>query len=159
MTLISRHRNNQNTAIADWPVIYTTFNVADSDIASWCRCAWYRSGVALLKSSWVCTISHVSIRHGLPLDVARKSNLNKLKQLLLHGVGKLLHAIVAGAMKIGNIVPRVGIEPISLTFWASVLLFHYIGSLMSPLYPGLPVYAAPCLRGQYRLLHYITLCR
>ena len=27
---------------------------------------------------------------------------------------------------------------------------------MSPLYPFLPVYAAPCLRGQCRLLHYLS---
>ena len=53
----------------------------------------------------------------------------------------------------GNIVPRVGIEPISLTFQASVLPFHHVDSLMSPLYPRLPVSAAPCLRGQYRLLN------
>ena len=51
----------------------------------------------------------------------------------------------------GNIVPRVGTEPTFLTFWASVLSLHCIGFLMSPLY--LPVYAAPCLTCQCRLLH------
>ena len=56
-------------------------------------------------------------------------------------------------MKSGNIVPRVGIEPTSLAFPVSVLSLHRVGSMMSPLYPHLPVYAAPCLRGQRRLLH------
>ena len=30
---------------------------------------------------------------------------------------------------------------------------QHLGSLMSPLYPHLPVYATSCLRAQYRLLH------
>ena len=47
-------------------------------------------------------------------------------------------------MKIRNIVPRVGIELTSLASRASVLSLHHVGSLMSPLYPHLPVYAAPC---------------
>ena len=38
---------------------------------------------------------------------------------------------VIGVMKIGNILPNVGIEPISMPFWASVVLLHHIGSLMS----------------------------
>ena len=59
-------------------------------------------------------------------------------------------------MKIGNIVPRTGIEPISLVFQASVLPLHHVGALMSPLYPCLSVYAAPCLRDQYRLLQMYT---
>ena len=59
-----------------------------------------------------------------------------------------------GVMKIGNIVPRVGIEPRSLAFRASVLPLHHVGSLMAPLYPYLPVYAAPYLRGQCSLLQY-----
>ena len=49
--------------------------------------------------------------------------------------------IVVGVMKMGNIVPGVGIEPIFLAFRASVLTLHHI-SLMSPLYPRPPVYAA-----------------
>ena len=57
-----------------------------------------------------------------------------------------------GGMKIGNIVPRAGIKPASLAFWASVLRLQYIAPLMSPLYPRLPVYAAPCLGNQCRLL-------
>ena len=47
-------------------------------------------------------------------------------------------------MKMGNTVPKVGLELTSLAFQASV---------MSPLYLCLPVYVAPCLRGQCRLLH------
>ena len=55
-------------------------------------------------------------------------------------------------VKMGNIVPRAGIEPISLAFWVSVLILRHIGSLMSPLYPCLPVCAVPCPRGQCSLL-------
>ena len=40
-----------------------------------------------------------------------------------------------GVMKMGNIVPRAGLEPTSLAFWASVLPLHHLGPLMSPLYP------------------------
>ena len=32
--------------------------------------------------------------------------------------------IVVGEMKMGNIVPRVGIKPTSLPFWSSVLPLH-----------------------------------
>ena len=56
-------------------------------------------------------------------------------------------------MKMGNTVPRVGIEPTSLSLWASVLSLHHIGFLMSPQFPHPLDYAAPCLRGQCRLLH------
>ena len=56
-------------------------------------------------------------------------------------------------MKMGNIVPRVRIEPTSLAFRASVLPLDHIGSLMSSLYPCPPVYADPCLRGEWILLH------
>ena len=35
----------------------------------------------------------------------------------------------------GNIVPRAGIKPTGLAFWASVLPIHQLGSLKSPLYP------------------------
>ena len=48
-----------------------------------------------------------------------------------------------GVVKIGNIVPQVGLEPTSLVSRGSVLSLHH--SLMSPLCPRLPVYAAPCL--------------
>ena len=56
----------------------------------------------------------------------------------------------------GNIVPSVGIRTTSLAFEASVLQLHHIGSLMSPVCSRLPVCAAPCLRGQCRILE---LCR
>ena len=57
-------------------------------------------------------------------------------------------------MKMGNIVPRAGIEPTSLAFRANV------GFLMSPLYPYPPVHAAPCFRGQCRLPHkYKPVCQ
>ena len=70
----------------------------------------------------------------------------------MHYHGVYLY-IVMGAMKMGNIVPRVGLKPTSLAFRDSVPPLHNIGSLMSPLYPCLPVYAVPCLRGRCRLLH------
>ena len=62
-----------------------------------------------------------------------------------------------GVTKMGNAVPRAGIEPTSLAIWASVQPLHNIGSLTSKLYPGLPVYAALYLRlrGQCKLLHRI----
>ena len=64
---------------------------------------------------------------------------------------------IVGVMKMGNIVPRYGIEPTSLSFQASVQPLHHVGSLMSLLYPRLPVNAAPCLRGQCSLLHMYTM--
>ena len=64
-----------------------------------------------------------------------------------------MHIIVMDVMKMGNIVPRVGIEPTSLAFEASILPLHNMGSLMSPQYPHLPFYAGPCLRGQCSLRH------
>ena len=42
---------------------------------------------------------------------------------------------VVGVMNVGNNLPRVGLEPTSLGFPASMLRLHHIGSLMSPLYP------------------------
>ena len=50
-------------------------------------------------------------------------------------------------------MPRAGIGPRSLAFKVSVIPLHHIDSLMLPLYPHLPVYAALSLRGHYRLLH------
>ena len=60
---------------------------------------------------------------------------------------------VVGVMKMVNTVPRARIKHTSLAFQASVLPLHHVGSLMSPVYPCLPVYVALCLRGQCRLLH------
>ena len=57
-----------------------------------------------------------------------------------------------GVTKMGNIVHRMGIEPTSLAFRASVLPLHHVGSLISPLYPRPSVFAPPCLRGKW-LLH------
>ena len=51
-----------------------------------------------------------------------------------------------GVMKIWNIVPRAGLATTSLVFQASVLPLSHVGCLISPLYPQLAVYAAPCLR-------------
>ena len=59
---------------------------------------------------------------------------------------------VVGVMKMGNMVPRVGIEPTSLTFWATMLPLYHVGSLVSPLCPLSPVYVALCFRGQCKLL-------
>ena len=50
-------------------------------------------------------------------------------------------------MKMWNIVHRAGIEPTSLVYRASLLPLHHISSLMSPLYPCLPDYAAHYMRG------------
>ena len=60
---------------------------------------------------------------------------------------------VMGVMKMGNIVPRAGVEPTSLAFRTNVPPLHHVGSLTSLEYPCAPVYTAPALRGQYRLLH------
>ena len=67
----------------------------------------------------------------------------------------VMATIVVGVMKIGNMVPRAGLECTSQAFWASVLPLHCVGFLMSTLCPCLPVYAAPCLRGPCRHVNYI----
>ena len=36
-----------------------------------------------------------------------------------------VYVCVMGVMKMGNTVPRGGLEPTSLAFWASVLPFHH----------------------------------
>ena len=59
-----------------------------------------------------------------------------------------MYIYIMTVMKMGNIVPRAGIEPKSLAFWVSVLPLHHVGSLSLTLYPRSPVHAAPCLRGQ-----------
>ena len=60
---------------------------------------------------------------------------------------------VVGVMKMGNIVLRARLKPTHLAFPTSVLPLLHVGSLTSPLFPRPPPYAAPCIRGQYRLLH------
>ena len=79
----------------------------------------------------------------------QQPHLAQLEQDPGHGTS------VVDVMKMGIIVPRVGIKPPSLAFWASVLPLHRARSLMSPLYPLLPICAAPCLRGQCIPLHFI----
>ena len=62
-----------------------------------------------------------------------------------------IYLYLVGLMKMGNTVPPIGIEPTSLAYRTSVL--HDIDSLMSPLYPHLPVQAVPYLKGQCSVLH------
>ena len=79
-----------------------------------------------------------------------------LRAISSHGAGGLVfqwYNTVVGVGKMGIIVPRGGSEPTSLAFWARMLPLHHVGSLMSSLYPRQSVYTAPCLRGQFRLLH------
>ena len=46
-----------------------------------------------------------------------------------------------GVMTMGNTVPRAGLEPISLAFWASVLPLHHVG------FPDVTTISTPtCLR-------------
>ena len=59
---------------------------------------------------------------------------------------------VVGVMEMENTVPSAGLELTSQAFWVSVLPLHQVGSLMSPLYAHPPVYAAPCLRDQCRMV-------
>ena len=60
----------------------------------------------------------------------------------------LLHIhtyIVVGVIQMGNNVLKAGLEPTFLGFGASVLPFHHVDSLMSPLDPHPPIYVARCL--------------
>ena len=65
-----------------------------------------------------------------------------------------MHSIVASVTKMGNTVSIAELEPTFLSVQTSVLAIHHINYLMSPLYPCLPVYTAPCLKGQCRLLYW-----
>ena len=58
---------------------------------------------------------------------------------------------VVGVMKIGNIVPRAGIEPTPRAFQASVLRYHHIGIVVTS--GSLTVYGAHCLRGQFTVMN------
>ena len=59
---------------------------------------------------------------------------------------------VAGVVKMGNIVPRVGIEPTYLAFWASELITT--PSRLPDVTPLTNHANLSCLRGQYRLLQH-----
>ena len=41
--------------------------------------------------------------------------------------GSRTHMTIVGVMKMGNILPKAGLEPKSLAFQASLLPFHHIG--------------------------------
>ena len=77
---------------------------------------------------------------------------DEIQLLIIHQSFTRPQACVVGVTKRENIVPRVGLEPTSLAFQASVLPIHHVGFLMSSLYQRRPVCEAPCLRGQFRLL-------
>ena len=51
-----------------------------------------------------------------------------------------------GVTKMGNIMPRAGIESTSLAFQASVLKLHHVGLPDVTTIPILPIYAAPLPR-------------
>ena len=60
----------------------------------------------------------------------------RLNNHIAHSLYKIMimATSVMDMMKMGNIVPRAGLEPSYLAFPASVLPLYHIGSLMSPLY-------------------------
>ena len=59
-------------------------------------------------------------------------------------------------MKMGNTAPRAGLEPTSLAFWDSVLPFHHIGSLMTPLYPSMQLLASEVSADYYTYIYIQT---
>ena len=103
----------------------------------WCHMTWY----------W-CVWCHMWVMHtsGLPVCVCGC-------QVIGYQVWVMFHVRVMGTLKMGNIVLRAGLELTWLPFWTSVVPLHHIGSMMSPRYPHSTVYAASCLRDQFRLLH------
>ena len=60
---------------------------------------------------------------------------------ILYTEGLIIDTVM-GVMKMGNIVPRAGLKPTSLAFWASMLPLHQVGSLTALLYRRPPVYVA-----------------
>ena len=88
----------------------------------------------------------------MALHIHTQSRFNNYTAHRLYRI-LIIATSVMGVMKIGNVITRAGIT--SLAFRVSVLPLHHIRSLMSPLYPCLPVYSAACLRGQCRLLQYV----
>ena len=51
----------------------------------------------------------------------------RIRVVRLSAILRCLIGCVVGVMKMGNNVPRAGLEPTSLTFWASVRPLHHIG--------------------------------
>ena len=108
-----------------------------------------RGQCKLLHSSpWNCKSFHaynyIHISNGLTYTyTGYVQQLYSVYVVQAHGLG----TSVVDVMKMGNIVPRVGIEPTSLAFWVSLLPLHHIVPLMSPIYPRLRVCTAPYLRG------------
>ena len=61
---------------------------------------------------------------------------------------------VVGVMKMGNTVPRMGLETdiSGIPGQCATITPHRLPDI--PLYSRQPDYVAPCLRGQYMVLHY-----
>ena len=58
---------------------------------------------------------------------------------------------VVGVMEMGNIVPRAGLEPMPLAFWASVLPLHHLG------FPDVTMIICLCSSLPQRLVQTTTL--
>ena len=88
-------------------------------------------------------VSHVMLTitylQAMTLYIHRQGRFNNHAAHSLYKI-MVLASSVMGVMKMGNIVPRAGVEPTCLVFWASVLPLQYIGSLMSPLYTYLSMW-------------------
>ena len=109
----------------------------------------------LYSSHWNCKFFNAyNYIQAMALHTHTQGMLNNHTACSLYRIMVMATSVV-GVTKMGNIVPKVGFKPTSLSFWASVLLLHHVGSLMSPLYPYPPGYVALCLRGQCRLLQYV----
>ena len=112
-----------------------------------------RGQYRLLHSSpWNCkyfnACTYIHTDNDLTQDRFNDGTVHSLCRIMVRATS------VMGLMKMGNTVPRGGLECTFLVFRANALPLHQIVSLMSPLCPCLPIYAAPCLRGQSRLLQY-----
>ena len=104
------HNKHLDSRISFWSNIYyewLTFQVFEAKHAS--------------SKYWYHTASAVTGLIKLTLKLFYPEKKKKLNE----GIN-----IVVGLMKIGNIVPRVGLEPTSLSFQTSVLPLHHIGSLI-----------------------------
>ena len=98
-----------------------------------------------------CFIDYTCIHTGSELSYIQTGQVQQPYSILLVQDGGHVTSDM-GVIKIGNIVLRAGLEPTSLAVQANILPLHHTCSLMSPLYQRLPVYVAPCLRSQCRLL-------